>query len=369
MVDALKDNKKILIIAGIILLIPILIIVFLAIFQGCANKKITPQEYEQKMISAAEMYLKEKEKLPKEESAVESVDLSVLVKGKYIKSTEELIGDSSCNGIVTVRKNGSTVPENEGGYFNYLTSLDCKEYKTKNLKESLLKDLTTTGSGLYQENNYYVYKGDMVNNYIKFFGVNYRIINMNQDGVVKLIKSESESLDSYWDNKYNVEVSDMYGKNIYADSTILKEIIDDYKNTKVIKANARKHIVSTEVCVDSRETNDGSIGNYNCVNKLEKQVISLLDVSDFAKASLDPECNSIFSKSCGNYNYMKRLNLHTWTPVAVSNNSYQVYYLTNGIIKYQEASIYQNYNLVLHIDGEEKIVSGKGTEAEPYVIE
>ena len=369
MVEALKKvDKKILIIIGVIIALPILLIIFLAIIQGCSNSQITPEKYEEKMISAAENYFDEKG-LPENEAEIKTVKLSTLVKKEYIKSSEELIGDDTCKGFVSVRKNGSTIEENEGGFLNYTVSLECKKYKTNTLKKNLMKDLTTEGSGLYQDNNYYVYKGDETNNYIKYFGTLYRIMNMDESGIVKLIKVDSESLDRYWDNKYNVEVSDLYGINIYADSALLKYMISDYNNPKIISNKAKKHIVSTAVCIDSRDINNISIGNYTCTNKLENQVVSLIDISDFAKASLDSNCNSIYSKSCGNYNYLKQLNLQTWTPIAISNNTYQVYYLTNGVIKFQEASKYQNYNLVIHIDGEEKIVSGKGTQAEPYVIE
>lgn len=370
MVEALKKiDKKILITAGIILLLPIILIIFLAIIQGCSNSKLTPEKYEEKMISAAESYFKDKDKLPKKESSKETVTLSTLVKEEYIKSSSKLLGDDSCKGSVTVRKNGSTVVENEGGFLNYIVDLECKDYKTNTLIDNLMKDLTTEKSGLYQINNYYVYKGDEVNNYIKYFNNLYRIININEEGFVKLLKIESESLDRYWDNKYNIEVNDLYGINKYEDSAILKNLLSDYNNVKVISDNARKHIVSIDVCVDSRDVNDTSIGNYTCVNKLENQVVTLIDVSDFANASLDVNCNSIYSKSCGNYNYLKSLNLQTWTPTAVSNTTYQVYYLMNGMIKFQETSKYLNYNLVIHIDGKEKITSGTGTKTDPYVIQ
>ena len=48
MLEALKKlDKKFLIIAGCIILLPILIIIFLAIIQGC-NRNITYENYEQK---------------------------------------------------------------------------------------------------------------------------------------------------------------------------------------------------------------------------------------------------------------------------------------------------------------------------------
>ena len=369
MVEALKKmDKKILIIVGIIILLPILIIVFLAIIQACGNSKITPEKYEERMIVAVQNYFEDTVGLPSKEGETREVELSTLVGREYIKSTGDLIGDNTCLGSVTVRRNGSTVSENKGGYLNYIANLECKDYKTNTLINNLMEDLTTTGSGLYQLNNYYVYKGDEVNNYVKFFDKNYRIMNIDENGIVKLIKAESESLDRYWDNKYNIDVNDIYGKNIYADSAILKYLMDDYNNVKVISNTAKEHIVSKDVCIDSRDLNNGAIGDYSCSTKLENQVISLIDVTDYAKASLDMDCNSIYSKSCRNYNYLKDLNLMSWTLNAVSNNTYQVYYLSNGIIRSQEASKYHNYNLVIYIDGTENIASGDGTFEAPYVI-
>ncbi|MBQ2946899.1 MAG: hypothetical protein IJE04_03515 [Bacilli bacterium] len=369
MVEVLKKiDKKILIIICAILLLPIVLIIFLAIIQGCSNSNITHEKYEEKMIEAAQKYFEDNDNMPKEESEAKTVELSTIVNKKYIKSAEELVGDGSCKGSVTVRRNGVVIEENDGGYLNYTVNLECDTYQTNTLINNLMKDVVSQGSGLYQDNNYYVYKGDEVNNYITFYGVDYRIININENRMIKLLKVESELLDRFWDNKYNVEVSDLYGKNIYADSAILKNIILDYNNTKIIAPEAKKRIISTDVCIDSRDINNVAISDYVCSNKLENQVISLIDVSDFAKASLDLDCTTIYSRSCGNYNYLKELNLRTWTPTSVSNNTYQVYYLTNGIIKIQEASKYENYNLVIHIDGNEKIVSGKGTKTEPYVV-
>ena len=61
--------------------------------------------HEEKMITATENYIKGKE--PKEEGQTLTVELSDLVEGGYIKSTEKLLDDSTCKGSVTVRRNGS----------------------------------------------------------------------------------------------------------------------------------------------------------------------------------------------------------------------------------------------------------------------
>ena len=149
----------------------------------------------------------------------------------------------------------------------------------------------------------------------------------------------------------------------------MKKLLNIYNNGKIISNNAKKHMVSYNLCTDARDINDISLQSPQCSNFLNNQVISLVNVIDFANASIDQDCNSIISKSCRNYNYLKDLNLKTWTYVPVSNNTYQIFYLSNGIIKEQEASLYDSYNIVIYIDGNEKIKEGNGKIDSPYVIE
>lgn len=368
MVEALKKiNKKILIIAGIIILLPILLIIFLAIIQGCSNSKITPEKYENRMMGAAEKYFVDKG-LPTKESELKSVDLSTLVKDGYIKSTEDLIGDSSCKGTVTVRRNGKLYGENSEGYLNYTADLICNNYETKTLKKSIMEDLVTQGNGLYELNGHYVFKGYNVDNYVTFFDKNYVILNVDQNGIAKLLKVEKEELDKVWDNKYNIENDSLSGINNYKESSISKALLDDYNSEKVISASAKKHLVANDVCVDSTKYLTENLKNYNCSNKVEKQVISLIDIDDYALASLDENCTGLYSKSCVNYNYLKDLRISTWTMNSLSDNSYEVYYLANGNLKKQVASEYKYYNIVIYVDVNEKVISGKGTVNEPYVI-
>lgn len=368
MVETLKKiNKKILIIAGIIILLPILLIIFLAIIQGCSNSKTTPEKYENRMMEAAEKYFTDKG-LPTNESELKSVELSTLVKNGYIKSTEDLINDNSCKGTVTVRRNGISYDENNKGYLNYTVDLVCNNYQTNTLKKNIMKDLVTQGNGLYELNGHYVFKGYDVNNNVKFFDKNYVILNVDENGIAKLLKLEKEELDRVWDNKYNIHNDSLSGINTYKDSSISKTLINDYNSEKVIKSSAKKHLVANDVCIDSAKYLDGNLKKYNCVNKIKKQVISLMDIDDYAMASLDKNCIGLYSKSCVNYNYLKGLRISTWTMNSLSDNSYEVYYLVNGSLKKQNASEYEYYNIVIYIDVNEEIVSGKGTVKDPYVI-
>lgn len=370
MVQALKGmGKKFLIIAGCIVLIPIFIIVFLAIIRGCSGETITHEKYEQKMISAAQKYFADKNMNPIDEGDFVVVELSKLINDGYIKSTVDLINDSTCDGKVGVRRNGSSIESNGEGFLNYTVDLSCDNYKTVHFIDKIKENIVTSESGLYQIDDYYVFKGNKVNNYISISGIIYRIMSIDSDGIMKLVKAETESISRVWDNKFNVEVNYSYGKNIYKDSVILMYLLNDYENTKKISKLTKKHIVAYDVCIGKRNVDDYSIDKkLDCSETLENQVISLMNVSDFAMASLDPDCDSIKSRACKNYNYLSGIASYTWTSNSVSENSYEIYFISDGLIERQRASSYSEYNIVIYIDGNELYTSGKGTSLNPYII-
>ena len=63
MLNALKKtNKKMLYVLGIFILLPIVIIIFLAIIQSCGNRKVSFSAYNDKLLLAGERYFKENKK-------------------------------------------------------------------------------------------------------------------------------------------------------------------------------------------------------------------------------------------------------------------------------------------------------------------
>ena len=368
MVDALKKlDKKFLILAGFIILLPVVLIIFLVLIQSCGREtKTTYENYEQKMISSAEKYFKDN--LPTEEGEYLTVDLKTLVDGNYLKATKKSL-DDDCTGSVTVRRNGSSVESNLGGYLNYVVDLKCEKYSTTHLVDKITSEVVTSESGLYSIGDTYVFRGNKVNNYINFFGQVYRIMSIDKDGIIRLIKDTSENLPRMWDNKFNVEANKAYGKNIYKDSAILSYLLLDYQNSKKISKKAKAHIVAYDTCIGKRESKDNSINSdLDCGEKLERQVISLPNVSDYAIASIDPDCVSLDSRACANYNYLSSVISTSWTSNPVLENTYQVFYISSGIYRYQNANSTSKYNIVIYIDGNELYKEGNGSLTNPYIV-
>ena len=134
--------------------------------------------------------------------------------------------------------------------------------------------------------------------------------------------------------------------------------------------NTKKIVMAYDACIGKRdETNYTIDENLDCSEKLEKQVISLLNVSDYVKASLDPDCKDLKSRSCNNYNYLYNVASSTWTLNVSANNSYNVFTISDGLIEPQIANTTYVYNVVIYMDGNQLYTSGSGTELEPYIYD
>lgn len=370
MIEAIKNiNRKMLIIFGCLIIIPVVLILFIAVLQGCSSKKMSYENYQLKLISGLEKYIKLKKIDLTSEGSKITVSINDLVKDGYIKSPDKVLNDTNCNGSVTAIRNGSSIEANEGGFVNYLVSLKCDNYKTVSIKDKLLEDLTENESGLYQSGDEYIFKGTNPNNYVLMGKKTFRVLKIDKDGILSMIKVEPEISARLWDNKYNIETKRYTGMNIFKDSKIRTQLVDVYLNTKSVNAESKKHVMAYDSCIGTRKKEDYSINkDIDCSEKIEGEIVSLLNISDYAMASTDVNCTNVMERSCNNYNYLYGVFSSTWTSNGTSDNTYEVATIMNGNIEYRNANEYNEYNIVVHIDGKELFTEGRGTFDNPYVI-
>lgn len=357
-----KEDKRFVTFIVCLICIPLILILLLIVAQSCARKKETKTSYvsyEEKMENAAIKYLSDIDQVPYEEGDYIIVQLDTLVEQSYINSTEKALKDSTCSGQVVARK-GYTV--------NYIPYLECKNYKTQTLKNSIMGELTKDSDGLYETADGYVFRGLAVNNFVEITGVEYRIISMDKNGIVKLYNRVSETDNMYWDRKYNVATQNYAGLNIYGDSYIVERMYHSYLFDERYEA-AKTVMVPVDVCVYSKDLNNRFLDKSSCAQVAEKQYITLLGLDDYMNASLDKNCVDLYSKSCVNYNYLDRVTgVNTWTKDVVSNNSYQAYRIIDGVAYAENIDTAASYNHVIYIDGNELIYSGNGSKEKPYTI-
>ena len=177
-----------------------------------------------------------------------------------------------------------------------------------------------------------------------------------------------EKLDRYvWDDRYNLEKEKSYGKNTIDSSRMLTYLENFYNNNTYVSSKSKKYLVNADWCVDSIKSSV-LISDINLCNKTIKGYIGLLEVADYAKASLEPACKNFDDIACVNYNYMLQLNYNNWTLNAYSGNTYEVYAINSDGPEIYKASNDNVIRPVIYLNSHVLLSSGDGSEASPYII-
>lgn len=358
-----KLDKKTLTLIGIGISIIILLIVILITLKIIVGSAITTKTYEKRLKTAATTYFeKHKNRLPKQNGGRISISIEKLENSGVIKSQDKLLKKGvTCKGGVNVSRNNN--------YYLYQPVIKCSDkYETNLLYTKILEDnpLRQSSDGLYQINNYYLFRGENLNNYVRFADKTWRIVRINKDNTIKLLLQDRLTSIS-WDDRYNNEKDQTIGKNIYSVSRI-KEKLDEYIEGNELFTDAQKaYIVPSNYCIGSRKENDTKMdGSSECSNILENQYLGLLAAYEYGIVSLDKDCKYIEDPECSNYNYLAKLDAF-WTITPSSENSYSVYKV-NGTIGIVNARTYSKPGIVLNLSNDTLYSSGTGSEDDPYII-
>ena len=378
----IRDNiLKILIILGIAVVV---IVVFALLTKPKGEVVIKGTKYgelETKLQNAAIKYVdKHKKLLPTTKDDITKIKLSTLVSNNYIGKLVAIDNSSTkCDGYVEISK----ISEDKNDY-RYTPYIKCGDYYvTKTIGDYIIDKETnngtferTTDAGLYKYGDEYIFRGENANNFIKLGDHRYRIVKIESDKTLKLI-SVSLTYSSYvWDDRYNIDKKNNYGINNFSKSRLYDSLITLYTNTDEKKgevyfsSDEKEYIVEHEFCIGRRSLADGNMfSGVECKETIPLNV-GLLTVDEVAKASIDPNCNSIYSEACYNYNYFfpdgRKKAYTTLTPVA--DNSYQFYKIRfDGPINLS-ASVSSQLYPVVFINDRTIFSMGTGTSDDPYIV-
>ena len=356
----LLENKSFKVFIGVILLV-ILIIIIAVVLVSSKNKSLTEQD----LINGANAYYtKNPALLPKENYDSVSVQLSTLIS----------------NGIISNDKNISTCPiyvivTNMNGTYSYTPVMNCADNNTANasLVSKITSNITTNGSGLYNSNGKFIFRGENPNNYVKFGESLWRIIGLDENNNIKMIYSDIY-IDYYeWDNRYNKDVNQSgildKGINNFVgnEKSRLKEYLDSFfaneNNIEKFTAARIARTVKFNTCIGKANIESG---NINICSDTYNSRISTITIDDYVNASLDSSCNFNDTMSCRNYNF---LNLDGWTITANSSNTYQAYFIDKdeGIYT-KDTYIRSAVRPVIALKNDVLYISGSGTMLDPYMI-
>lgn len=362
-----ESQKKLFKILGIVLAVFILFILVVSLVKGCSPKKISYKQLENVLIRAAKTYVEKDDVIDHEKIYGSTyIDSTTLTEKGYMKDLTKYLGkDTTCKASVLVYMNMDE--------YAYIPKIDCgEEYKNISLSDTIIKDnVVEAGAGLYENLERYVFRGEYVDNYVKFSGQLWRIIDIDHEGNLRMVQVDSNK-QSVWDDRYNSDYKASTGLNDYEgiEPSRIKDSINAlYNNEDVFTKEARKIIVPREYCSGKRSLNDDSFDSSSeCSETADLMGVGLVNVSDFLYASLDENCLSRTSKECSNYNYMAKLGNTFWTMTSVADNSKDVYYITSRVV-IAEAKTRNLIRLVVTINGNINFNGGTGTKVDPYIAQ
>ncbi len=353
--DKLLENKlfRICLLSVVVI---VLIILIIAIFVGSRSKAVT----ETGLINAAKRYYATNEYLlPKQKYDTTTLSLATLVSTGYINSKLE---GSSCPSYVTVT--------NMGGNYEYNANIVCDSSSSVSLLTKLLANRVTSGSGLYDYNGSYIFRGENPNNWVSLGNLKWRIVGIDESNNIKLIYNDLYVQYLEWDDRYNKEIDDQRGINEYVsnEKSRLKEYLDSFLSNEITGENFTGKVISLlskhSVCIGKINVESGNINA--CNNKLDGQLVSTISVNDYVNASLDSNCSMTKSINCQNYNF---LNQYGWTVNANSANSYTSYYIdVDEGLRTQFSSLRSAVRPVIALKNNTIYVAGTGTYDDPYLI-
>ncbi|MDO5002949.1 MAG: hypothetical protein Q4E39_01800 [bacterium] len=363
---------------GIVIVGLIVILIVGFIISLIVGKKYNYAMVEDEMKNAAVNYFKDnKGKLPKNAEEVVEISTTVLANNKYMKTLDKYLKNTSCSGKVSVEK----VDDKS---YSYTPTLTCKNYTTTKLYDKIISNMVTDGFGVYNINNEYVYRGDDVNNYVKFSDSDriWRVIKVTSSNEVVLISNDKTKNRFVWDERYNNQYEDNYGLNVYKNSyisSVLKKLYDNslnddedefYSNQEleILTKEEKTKVVEFDACVGTRADADTSKDGSTECQTIEKTKMTLLSTNDFLNASLDSNCNSTTKPDCQNYNYLVT-DYNYWLANGSSNESSKIYRFTSsGYLQASYGNIESYARVVIHLSENVMLEKGKGTKDNPYVV-
>lgn len=350
-----------------IISITIVLAIILLILSFFVTGKKSYNEIESIMKKAAISYYEQNPTLlPKNTGATVEVSATKLSNLKYMRDVNKYIKKGSCTGKVVV--------ENNDDNYIYIPYLDCgTAYKTTELfrKITTANNIVESGIGLYSIGSEYIYRGEVTNNYVSINNYLYRIVKVDENNEVVLIKEEEKKLSSIaWDNRYNIEKGRTTGINDFNVSRIkaeLEAIYDDTSKNALFTDDDRQYLTYHNYCIDKVDITDEK--STSCNSSSLKLKVGLLTASEYINASIDENCTSFGSKSCQNYNYLVKKNIDWWLITANSENTYESYYVTGrGLIDVANCSSINRIRPVIYLNSKTMYKSGTGTASDPYLL-
>jgi len=235
--------------------------------------------------------------------------------------------------------------------------------------EKLIETAVTTGDGLYAdeyEEGRYVYKGANPNNYITFNNETWRILSVENDGTLKIMKKDSIG---------NMAFDSSNSNNWARPAPLNTYLNNDYYNS--LNSDAQNLIQAHTWGVGPVTYNNtdlaGQIASENGTTWSGN--IGLMTLSEYLRANTNPSLCGNYSLNETNYSTCKTTNYivptteYLWTISPNADYSNYVFYVYSygrvrtNLASNRDTGVVPALYLIPNIT-----LSGEGTETDPYTI-
>ena len=278
-----------------------------------------------------------------------------------------------------------------------------KEYSAENKISFFNKNRESSGLYKYIDEEAeitYVYRGNPSNNYVTFAEQTWRILRIQSDGTVKLVRSdaldyESNRVVSSGNGYKNVRYNNEYHKDVlskYTNSNIERYLNEWYQD---VMLDYDDKIAKNKYCSDRyepieksqyrKEIAPSAVHLYGIFNRLE---FSGIDNKDSYRMSPSVSCTSgdvvnakaalitadeyvLVSGTLGtSYNYLQKPAYAYWTMSPSAYINYTAAYIVDEYANINKSNVYLPRAVipVITLKRNTIITSGEGTKLNPYVI-
>ena len=266
-------------------------------------------------------------------------------------------------------------------------------------------DVIDKGDGLYSDkyiNDRYIYRGSNPNNYITFNGELWRIVSVDKDGNIQIMRNDILDVKTF-DSKGVRDVNGTDGGSYCEDAddgcnawTINENIVGEPKNfvngdfSGEVKKDSEMFTYLNGEYLKSLKDSDyiinhnWSIGGVAGDASLKSQTyteqmiewngkVGLITASDYIKATTGNNCESLDSMnlnyaSCKEKNWMFKEGTAWWTISPMDNASVQLWYIGEaGFINNDSASKEFGVRPVVYLS-DDILLTGDGTINSPYIL-
>ncbi len=302
---------------------------------------------------------------------------------KFTSSGLEEGSELNAGGVATLTvkveydNNVTSQPENTEGTFTVTLDYSQKEGASgtpggETAADKLIATETTSGDGLYAddyESGRYIYKGTNPNNYITFNEETWRILSVENDGSLKIMKKDSIG-NMAWDSSNSNDWARPADLNTYLNN--------DYYNTL---GNEAQNLIQTHtwgVGSVTVKNNDLGVQIQSENGTTWTGNMGLITVSEFLRANTNTSQCGSYSLNNTNYNTCKTTNYivtlvpstsYIWTISPTADDSNHVFSaLFNGCVSDRFAKL-DDYGVLPALYLTPNItLDGEGTSTNPYVI-